>query len=503
MKMNFRLNPRVLALIVYLLYLMIFTMQPFHFGVPSDVEYDLVDNTSVSHFILNVILFIPFGFLLFLLMRKAGWKDYVKILACGVSGVALSFFIETYQLFLYRSSELSDVLMNGVGAVTGALLSKFYGDKIIGTVRFTWIKVQSSMLLLAFITALYSMIVFILLVFPIRYVDLRNWNPDFPFQVGNEATLDRPWIGKVYLVAIYSRALSSEEVYLNFKAGHYSKGGDRIKDGLVAFYDFKEGSGKIINDGSSFDAPLDLTIYDPAKVRWLTAGGLEILDDAVIRSERSAEKLYREIKSANEFTVEVWALPGNILQDGPARIVSFSKNTNFRNFTLGQSGAKINFRVRTPLSGLNGTDKHLTTEDAILSDEIQHLTAVYRNGVEALFVNGLARGGLALYDDIKLLGIFGSGVISKMAFCFFFFFPLSFLSYSLFSNLFGGAKNSSLLSVLFNLGLLFIIETIYVLIFSHKDFDFVLLSLVVPIGIFSALFCKICAGFKSFQTMNS
>lgn len=49
--------------------------------------------------------------------------------------------------------------------------------------------------------------------------DLSGWSPDYPLLVGNEATRDRPFLGDVYLVAVYDRALSTDEVEQNHAAG--------------------------------------------------------------------------------------------------------------------------------------------------------------------------------------------------------------------------------------------------------------------------------------------
>jgi hypothetical protein len=38
---------------------------------------------------------------------------------------------------------------------------------------------------------------------------LRNWDPSFPLVVGNEATLDRPFVGDVFDVQVYDRALTA------------------------------------------------------------------------------------------------------------------------------------------------------------------------------------------------------------------------------------------------------------------------------------------------------
>ncbi len=50
--------------------------------------------------------------------------------------------------------------------------------------------------------------------------NLSNWSAEFPLLLANEMTGDRPWLGELHLVAIYSRALSADEVAGNFVAGH-------------------------------------------------------------------------------------------------------------------------------------------------------------------------------------------------------------------------------------------------------------------------------------------
>jgi len=48
---------------------------------------------------------------------------------------------------------------------------------------------------------------------------LWPWREFFPFVLGNEATNDRPWLGKLQLVAIYDHALTEPQIIQNFGAG--------------------------------------------------------------------------------------------------------------------------------------------------------------------------------------------------------------------------------------------------------------------------------------------
>jgi mono/diheme cytochrome c family protein len=49
--------------------------------------------------------------------------------------------------------------------------------------------------------------------------DFVNWSNDFRLSIANEVTGDRPWLGDLHLVAIYSRALSDADVTQNYSAG--------------------------------------------------------------------------------------------------------------------------------------------------------------------------------------------------------------------------------------------------------------------------------------------
>lgn len=63
---------------------------------------------------LNVLLFMPFGFLLpFIWERFKSWKTVFT------AGFCLSFFIEMAQIFTYRLTDIDDLLLNSLGAVLG------------------------------------------------------------------------------------------------------------------------------------------------------------------------------------------------------------------------------------------------------------------------------------------------------------------------------------------------------------------------------------------------
>ena len=92
-----------------------------------------------------------------------------------------------------------------------------------------------------------------------------NWEQSYPLVLANEATGNRPWRGNLFLVAIYNRPLSDEEIRRNYEAGWFwDRSGDvlreRVADGLVVFYAFDKGAGKTVFDQSGTETPVNLQI---------------------------------------------------------------------------------------------------------------------------------------------------------------------------------------------------------------------------------------------------
>ena len=101
---------------------------------------------------------------------------------------------------------------------------------------------QSRVLLLTVL--LFAAVPLVIFVSQFPWFDFHNWNRSYTFQLANEASLDRPWLGRLYLAAIYDRALSPEEIARHHQIG-VSNGalGRRVTRGLIAFYTFAKDRG--------------------------------------------------------------------------------------------------------------------------------------------------------------------------------------------------------------------------------------------------------------------
>lgn len=67
-------------------------------------------------------------------------------------------------------------------------------------------------------------------------------------------------------------------------------------------------------------------------------------------------------------------------QSGPTRIITFSRSPAARNTTLAQEGQALVFRVRTPMTGPNGSRPEFHVRDAIHSGEHTNVSASFAGG---------------------------------------------------------------------------------------------------------------------------
>lgn len=184
---------------------------------------------------------------------------------------------------------------------------------------------------------------------------------------------------------------------LNSKAltlldGIVASGGSRFEQNAIAKYEFKTGTGPVAYDTSGVSPSLDLTFA--GDVSWLGGWGIQLQNGRVQGSVAASRKLYDMIGATGEFSIETWIVPGNVSQEGPARIISYSGGRDIRNFTLGQTLYNYNLALRQQDSDLNGMPM-LSTRDAdeVLQASLQHVVWNFDpvNG-RKLYVNGVDTG---------------------------------------------------------------------------------------------------------------
>lgn len=182
---------------------------------------------------------------------------------------------------------------------------------------------------------------------------------------------------------------------LNLTDGTLASGGNRYEDAQIALWEFKTGNGAVAFDSSGVDPAVDLNLSQ--EVTWYGGWGITTNGGRAQGTTTASKKLYDVLLESGEFSIEAWVVPSNVTQE-EARIVSYSANTQLRNFTLQQNLYNYDFQLRTnaadaqgdPLTTLNG-DPALSTPDAdeVLQATLQHVVATYHpvDG-RRIYVNG-------------------------------------------------------------------------------------------------------------------
>jgi len=88
---------------------------------------DIVNNPAeyMKNTILNIILFVPMGFLL-----PAIWKEYCSIKKTLFMGPAVSIIIELLQIFTFRLTDIDDLITNTTGTFLGYYIGKIFSFQL-------------------------------------------------------------------------------------------------------------------------------------------------------------------------------------------------------------------------------------------------------------------------------------------------------------------------------------------------------------------------------------
>lgn len=309
-------------------------------AMPWDWRFDTLD------FLQNLLLYVPLGWGLH---RQSWWTVVAVALALSVSA-------EVLQMFSFmRFCSPYDVLCNGIGACIGAWTCR----RIAPYGRAATFIVSGMGLAAALVLSIAVLAIWRL---PVARPQPADWNPNFPILLGNETTNDRPWKGTVSEVAILRGALTRGEIA---SAAQRSSSLDAMFQQRMLY---RHQSSNVLSGGPGIRLPASLS-----------------------------EDLARSISADGAFTVILRISVENVLQEGPARIISFSANTLNRNFDLGQERERLVLRVRTPVSGKNGADYRAETPPLLKAQTDTSVIAAYDGAVSRIFVDGSlhARSNLA------------------------------------------------------------------------------------------------------------
>ncbi len=324
-------------------------------------------DSSVQDFAFNLVLFIPIGITATLAVIRD--RCLSLRLASGIvaSAACLSYGLEAGQTLLPgRFPSLVDVGANTLGAIVG-----------IGALQL-WRTGRTFLLLASTVT--FAVVISLLLVRAVRL----NWNVDNPLMVGNEQTGDRPWIGRVWYVALLDTAVSTDELRDIMSPQQTGGSIPELPTGeLIAAYD-------LTASGSCRDATQNLAalVWNDGRACVGDEEGARVGHDQWLRTAGSVAPLTERVRRTGQFTLLVRMASSSGRQVGPARIVSISASPDLRNMTLGQDNTDLVVRIRTPLTGLNGIRVPLVGTDAVMPGRVQLVAVTYDGSHLSLFVDG-------------------------------------------------------------------------------------------------------------------
>ena len=257
----------------------------------------------------NILFFIPLG--LAVGGRKRQDMARVVVLACS-----LSLVFEVGQLFQpLRAVSIVDMALNGLGALLGAVTGAMVPVVLRRVARTAtgpaWFAVGGILVGGASFALLQA-----------EFGSLAAWSMDLPLLIGNEATGDRPWCGNI--------------------------------DGFV----LSAGGGAWTLDSLVFlERQTDAALRNPECPTGIWYQTTAPVNDVV-----------EAVRKSGRLQVELYAQPATLNQDGPARIVSISRDPDFRNITIGQIERDLIVRIRRRWAGLNGDRPFYRITNAFRTD---------------------------------------------------------------------------------------------------------------------------------------
>ena len=390
--------------VISAMFLLVTTLFPFNFSFkelttrPIIFHFDPEWKGYVLDLTGNLILFIPLGFSMFgyLVHKNRNYSihpAWIVTVTCSFLSLAVEI---TQRSLPSRVPTLSDWILNTISGFLGVLLFAVFGKLIIQLLvelirpltRITmhlWIK--SLILLLYFPATVY--------ISELLKPDLsfRNWDPQYHLMFGNEFNGERPWCGQIHQVDIYSK--------INLDHGIEERSIFSLNETNLAQ---QSGVFKWFENNRSQAFSQSETEVITTKEKWLY-------------SIVPMKALIEQIQSAGEFNLTIEFTSHSTDQSGPARIISISKDTSNRNFTVGQDGSNLVIRMRTPFTGNNGNNPQLVVPNVLQAHQRLNLEVIFDGDRLYTKVNGkyLPRRTNISSDNLRFIR--GWGILYNMILC--------------------------------------------------------------------------------------
>jgi hypothetical protein len=347
--------------------------------------------------VLNILLFVPYGFGLALKFRGKGKSRAATLGVCLVAGALLSYTIELLQFFIpLRDSGWEDVFTNSTGSVVGFFLFEMCGAFVLALVSHServlsaWLSLWRAILILG----LYFVLCFTISLVLQRQTRLSNWQPDSLLFVGDPISghSGSGWRGEVYQLELWDHALPDK------LARGLTSGGsaDPVGPASLAEYDFS--ASPPFQDQRHFLPDL---VWDPQTAA-LNHSQTVVLDgESWLVSRGPVSALANDFQATQQFALRVRCKPDDVAGVDD-RILSIAQASGSANLELRQAGPNLVFWVRTPVTRKRST-MAWSIPNTFANDQPRDILFSYDGLALSLYVDGKrVRRGYQLGPGVAL-----------------------------------------------------------------------------------------------------
>jgi hypothetical protein len=179
------------------------------------------------------------------------------------------------------------------------------------------------------------------------------------------------------------------------------------REGLVFLWERNSAANRIVDDAG---AVIRTCRVEPDGEAAFDRSGAMVLSGGKFLPRDMDDALLAACRETGQLTIEAIITPDNLTQGGPARIVTFSRDSNSRNFTLGQEGKLLVMRLRTTFNSGNAMTPQFILGQLEVHTPV-HVIVSYFSGNFYCYLNGEK-----VVSSGELLGDFTNWVPNHMLF---------------------------------------------------------------------------------------
>ena len=345
---------------------------------------------NLQDLILNILLFIPFGFGCTAFLTQVLNLKIVTVtkLVFAVSFI-LSFVIEILQLFIpTRNPTYVDLLMNTLGGVTGFLVFYIF-RKYLSNIFLQIATISEKILSIPLLSVLIIIYIVLASAFNMKFLgaietwNLSNWDLDYSLVLGNEVTEDRPWNGNISQLCIANRKISELEIDRILK----DENCDGIENNLIAAYQFTPTNKNYFADRQGNSPNL---VGKKQQLNYQNQDSIQLGKLNWLQTEKPVTLLNQKIRDTSQFTLFIKYATLSLSQNGPARIISISQDPYNRNLTLGQWNNNLSIRIRNLITKKNGTRPEFSVANFFGDTQYHKLIITYSIKNLSVYIDELA-----------------------------------------------------------------------------------------------------------------